>query len=104
MDAQSPASMTSQTGDNLLLQVDEYLTSPTLPEDEDPLSFWKTNKNRFPDMAVLACKYLQTPTSSAPVERLFSIAGKIFRPERCRLSGELFEKLMFIRSNDVCDC
>ena len=82
--------------------MDEYLTNPTLPEDEDPLSFWKTNKNQFPDLTVLACRYLQTPASSAPVERL--IAGKIFRPERCRLSDELFEKLMFIRSNYVCDC
>ncbi|MGH0121909.1 UNVERIFIED_CONTAM: hypothetical protein FKN15_077100 [Acipenser sinensis] len=29
----------------------------------------------------LACKYLEIPASSPPVERFYSIAGKIFRPE-----------------------
>ena len=43
--------------------------------------------------------YLSVPASSAPVERLFSIAGKVFRPERCRLTDKNFETLMFIRSN-----
>ena len=38
-------------------------------------------------------------TIFAPTERVFSIAGKIFRPERCRLSDAAFEKIMFIRAN-----
>ena len=33
------------------------------------------------------------------VERLFSIAGKVFRPDRCRLKDEMFERLMMIRCN-----
>ena len=39
------------------------------------------------------------PSTSAPVERLFSIAGKIFRPERCSLSDDNFETLMMIKCN-----
>ena len=38
--------------------------------------------------------------SSAPVERLFSIARKVFRPERCRLADTTVFKLMFIISNN----
>ena len=37
---------------------------------------------------------------SAPVERLFSVAGKVFRPERNRLSDELSETLMVIRCDE----
>ena len=42
---------------------------------------------------------LCVPASSARVERLFSIAGKIFRPKRCRLMDKRLEELMFIRCN-----
>ena len=39
-----------------------------------------------------------------PVERLFSIAGKVFRPDRCRLTDHTFEILMFIRCNNKLMC
>ena len=42
--------------------------------------------------------------SSAAVERLFSIAGKIYQRDRCRLSDSRLEQLMFIRSNWVANC
>ena len=35
------------------------------------------------------------------VERLFSIAGKVFTPDRCRLKDSRFEQLMFIRCNNT---
>ncbi len=38
------------------------------------------------------------PASSAPIERLFSSAGKIFRPERRRLNDKTFEELMLVTS------
>ena len=80
-------------------KIEEYLNSPCLSEFTEPLIFWKNNQYKYAGLSKLACKYLQIPASSAPVERIFSIAGKIFRPDRCRLSDDLFEKLMFIRCN-----
>ena len=50
-------------------------------------------------MSKLAEYYLSVPASSGPVEQLFSIAGKIFCPERCRLTDTVFEKLMCIKCN-----
>ena len=77
----------------------EYLLKPTIPGNSNPLAFWKDHADTYPKLAVLAMKHLAVPASSAPVERLFSIARKVFRPDRCNLSDKTFETLMFLRSN-----
>ena len=77
--------------------IDEYLSATCLQHEEDPLVYWKTNKEKFPCIAKIVAHYLSIPASSAPVERLFSTAGKVFRPERCQLNDETFEMLMFIK-------
>jgi len=41
----------------------------------NPLEWWAANKNLYPGLAVLACKYLALLPSSASVERAFSQAG-----------------------------
>ena len=80
-------------------EVAQYLDEPVEDQKENPLNFWKTNTERLPNLSILACTYLGVPASSAPVERLFSIAGKVFRPDRCRLKDKTFKRLMFIRCN-----
>ena len=80
-------------------EVEEYLNQPPLEKISDPLQYWRTNGLKWPHLAKLASRYLAIPASSAPVERLFSIAGKVFRPERASLSDKRFEELMFIRCN-----
>jgi hypothetical protein len=43
---------------------------------------------------------MNTPLpSSAPVERLFSLAGRIFVPLRANLKDETFSQLLFLRAN-----
>ena len=93
--AENPVSSTTGTES----YIDDYLTSPCMTEDTDPLSFWKLNENKYPALAKLAPIFLCIPASSAPVERLFSIAGKVFHPERCRLTDNTFQQLMFLRCN-----
>lgn len=97
MDENKTITASSEQRNNLVIQLDKYHTSSTVAEDEDPLVYWKSNKNRFPEHSLLACQYLQTPASSAQVEQLFLIAGKIFRPERCKLSNELLQKIMLMK-------
>ena len=79
-------------------EVTKYLNLPCISEEEKPLDYWK-KEDTFPVLSSLACKYLCIPASSGPVERLFSIAGKVFRPERCRIGDEQFQQLMMIRCN-----
>ena len=82
-------------------EVTRYLNLPCISEDENPLDYWKKENDNFPVLSTLACKYLCIPASSGPVERLFSIAGKVFRPERCRIGDEQFQQLMMVRCNQL---
>ena len=59
----------------------------------NPLDYWSKEQSNYPFFSRIAESVLSIPASSAAAERIFSIARKIYRPERCRL------KLMFIRSN-----
>ena len=89
------------TPNGVITEVDDYLATPCLPEEADPLSFWKSHAEKYPSLAKLVPNYLCIPASSAPVERLFSIGGKIFRPDRCCRTDTNFENLMFLRCNDT---
>ncbi len=80
-------------------ELDKYLNSELLDDDSKPLLYWKDHRSEFPLLCQLARRYLAVPASSAPVERLFSIAGKTFSKERSRLTDERFEQLMFIKCN-----
>ena len=93
------APVPSNVPSNVDQEVADYLASPVVPDDSDPLLYWKMHSKSFPCLSTLAMKYLAVPSSSAPVERIFSVGGKIFRPDRCRLSDATFEHLMFIKLN-----
>ena len=93
-----PSSTSSSAPDERI-----YFQEAVMDEQDDPLKYWKENGHRFSRLAWLACRVLAIPASSAPVERVFSVAGKIFHPERCALVNERFEDLMVIRCNSKAD-
>ena len=66
------------------------LSEPTIPDDSDPLSCWEQQREILSLLTSLAVKYLAVTAYSVPVERLFSVAGKVFRADRCRLSDTRF--------------
>jgi len=60
------------------IQVNRYLTEPPLKFDESGnccLNQWKINGERFPQVVVLAKRYLCIPPTSVPAEAIFSTAG-----------------------------
>ena len=96
MPSQSQSDANKSTSEEL----DAYLQSERVSMTTNPLQFWKENESRYSSLAKIAREVLGVPSSSAAVERLFSTAGKIFSPERCRLTDNRFEQLMFIRCNN----
>lgn len=79
-------------------EITGYLADKVSP-GTNALHYWEVNHEKFPHLAALAQKHLCIPASSGPVERLFSVAGKIFRPDRCVLKDKTFQELIFIKGN-----
>jgi hypothetical protein len=62
----------------------------------DPLLWWKDHARTFPTLAVLARRVLCVPATSAPSERLFSVAGLTIARDRARLIPETAADLIFL--------
>ena len=78
-------------------------------EDEDgikfknTLLFWKNKQSKYRVQAKIARNFLGVPATSAPVERVFSQAGRILQADRSKLLPENFEKLIFLQVNNAYD-
>ena|SRR6218665_1037004 len=70
---------------------------PALPED--PILYWKTCSNVYPNLSAVAQRYLGTPPSSVNSERAFSVAGNICTDKQSLLSASKMEMLLFLEKN-----
>lgn len=80
-------------------EVQAYFAEKPLPKEGNPLTWWKTNQEKFPTLAKLAKSFLCIPGTSTPSERLFSAAGNIVCKKRASLSPEHVNMLTFLHSN-----
>ena len=65
----------------------------------DPMEWWKMHNSQFPTIAILARKYLATPASSAPSERVFSRAKLIQELQRWNLLPQRLEASIMLKHN-----
>ncbi|CAF1339098.1 unnamed protein product [Rotaria sordida] len=63
----------------------------------DSLQFWKKNKLLLPNLALLAQKYLASPSTSTKSESAFSISAYYGRKQRARLSPENLGFSVFLK-------
>ena len=61
--------------------------------------FWLVKKDQFPILYNLAMKHLCIPATSAPSERVFSVASKIISKFRNRISNENAGTILFVHGN-----
>ncbi|XP_051951401.1 E3 SUMO-protein ligase ZBED1-like [Xyrauchen texanus] len=74
--------------------VERYKVEPSASLDQCPLKWWSEHTAVYGKMAHIARKYLGTPATTVPCERLFSLAGHIVQKRRSRLSSENVNKLV----------
>lgn len=86
---------------NSVNEVDTYLKEDIIPFNEDPLLYWKNNAEKFPTLANLAKQYLGLTATSAPAERVFSIAGNFYTAKRSLLGQNSFRSLVYIKCNQA---
>ncbi|XP_038141858.1 zinc finger BED domain-containing protein 4-like [Cyprinodon tularosa] len=72
-----------------IVEVERYLAEKNLRRHEDPLVYWHTQKHVHPHLYCMALKFLCSPASSVPCERVFSKAGEVICRRRNR-NLELF--------------
>ena len=80
-------------------ELSSYCSAEYINRKEDPLAWWKGNKNCYPILAQIAREYLGIPAMSTPSERIFSAAGYISSKRRSRLCGENINQLVFLNNN-----
>ena len=79
-----------------------FCSSETEDEEEqfsDPLMWWEARKVAYPNLYVLAQRFLSIPATSAPSERLWSLASRIVTIRRAKLESMLIGDLMFLKEN-----
>ena len=68
-------------------------------EFNDPLEWWKSNESKFSTIAKLARKFLAIPATSAPSERIWSIAKNVLTTERACLKENVAAAYLYIQEN-----
>lgn len=81
------------------IELDKYLSLPSVGLNCNPLQWWKIFHSEFPTLAKLAMKYLCVQGTSVPSERIFSCAGNVITDHRSSLSPEHAEELIFLSMN-----
>lgn len=65
----------------------------------NPLLFWKKYQAKYPVLSKLARQYLGIPASSAPSERVWSLAGAVLTKTRHRLLPARLCRNIFLKHN-----
>ena len=71
-----------------------FKAEPQTDMDSCPLEWWRSHAGAHPVIANLAMKYLGSPATTVPCERLFSQSGNIVTKKRASLKQHNVNKLV----------
>ena len=76
-----------------------YMNEPNLPEDSNPLNWWRDNYSKYPSVAVVARAFWGISATSVASERVFSKCGRVCSERRSLLSPQHVEQLVCLANN-----
>ena len=71
-----------------------------IPYGDRTFFFWSHFKSRFPCLAKIAQLVLQLPSSSAGIERTFSLVSKQFDPHRSQIRSNTLLRLVQVQEQE----
>jgi hypothetical protein len=80
-------------------QFGHFLNEAQAKSDINPLEWWKPKLAKFPALEIGVRRLFCIPSTSAPVERVFSAAGNIVNKKRSSLLPENVDMLVFMYKN-----
>lgn len=66
---------------------------------QEPLAFWKQHYGRLPLLAPVAKRFLPIPGRAAPVEQVFSIAGRVHSDNSSNMTAETLRAILTIKNS-----
>ncbi|KAL6485768.1 hypothetical protein MHYP_G00051600 [Metynnis hypsauchen] len=83
---------TDKVGESIGQCMERYKTESKMDMEGCPLQWWSKREGAHVRLAPIAHKYLSTPATTVPCERLFSLSGHIIQKKRAALSPDNVEK------------
>lgn len=90
----APESDSDEEDDSIEKCVERYRAEPAIDMEDCPQQWWSKHEGAHSKLACLARKYLATPATSVPCERLFSLSGHIVQKKRAALSSDNVNRLV----------
>jgi hypothetical protein len=68
-----------------IIEVHRYLEDDLIPQNSDPLQWWRNNKFKYPKLSLVVQERLCALASSVPCESLFSKAGQVLNEAKTKM-------------------
>lgn len=87
-------SSSDEDKDSIEQCLERYKVEPLIGMEDCPQEWWSTHEASHSEMAHLERKYLATPATSVPSERLFSPSGHVVQKKQASLLSENVNRLV----------
>lgn len=77
----------------------DNVMNPPANTDSSPYSWWQGNRQRFPNLAGMAKRFLCIPSTSSSPEKLFREDGMLYNSSRAQLEPDCVDFILFLNSN-----